>query len=234
MSELNLVEPNYESPCGRARLYLGDYREVLPTFDIPSLTIVADPPYGMRNNADYSRFSGGKKAHGRRRDGGGGATYKPIEGDDQPQDLSMIIQAKEAIIWGLPHHIGLPPGGGLVWVKRKPEAFGSFCSDAELAWVKGSKGVFCFTSYPQRMARCRVHPNQKPVDLMRWCIQRTKGAVITDTHMGSGSTGVAAILEGRDFIGIESDQRYFEIAKNRIMAELRDLAQPKGPPCQTA
>lgn len=197
---------------GAATLYLGDAREIVPSLQFDS--IVSDPPYGMAANTNYQRFSAGSDASRRKR--GAGAKYPAVIGDDEPFDPSPFLTAKHVILWGFNHFSQrLPQGGGLVWLKRKPEAYGSFLSDAELAWEKGKTGVYCFTSYPQAMAHDRHHPTQKPVDLMQWCLQRTKG-VVCDPFMGSGSTGCAAALEGRPFAGCEIDPAYFDIACRRI------------------
>lgn len=63
-----------------------------------------------------------------------------------------------------------------------------------------------------------IHPTQKPVDLMAYLIRTytNPGETVLDFTMGSGSTGVAAIQEGRRFVGIERDAGYFEIARKRI------------------
>lgn len=63
------------------------------------------------------------------------------------------------------------------------------------------------------------HPTQKPVELLRYLIRTytDEGDTVLDPTMGSGSTGVAAVLENRNFIGIEKDQNYFNIAKERIV-----------------
>jgi len=79
--------------------------------------------------------------------------------------------------------------------------------------------------YPQSVLRFKrdaptevVHPTQKPVDLCRWLIRTytNEGDVVLDSTMGSGTTGVAAVLEGRNFVGIEKDEKYFKIAEERI------------------
>ena len=63
----------------------------------------------------------------------------------------------------------------------------------------------------------RVHPTQKPIALMSWCIEQVGNPqTILDPFMGSGTTGVAAIQMGRKFIGIELDPTYFDIACERI------------------
>lgn len=62
-----------------------------------------------------------------------------------------------------------------------------------------------------------LHPTQKPVELMTWCIHKTKDTgIILDPFMGSGTTLVAAKLEGRQAIGIELEERYCEIAAKRL------------------
>ena len=64
----------------------------------------------------------------------------------------------------------------------------------------------------------RYHPTQKPVSLLEYLIKTytNKGETVLDNCMGSGSTGIACINTGRDFIGMELDKKYFEIAKQRI------------------
>ena len=68
------------------------------------------------------------------------------------------------------------------------------------------------------LRRNRLHPTQKPVDLLEYLIKTytKEGEIVLDFTMGSGSTGVACINTNRKFIGIELDEKYFEIAKGRI------------------
>ncbi len=68
-----------------------------------------------------------------------------------------------------------------------------------------------------------VHPTQKPLRVMQWCLGFIKGQLILDPFMGSGTTGVACANLGRKFIGIEIEEKYFEIACKRI-----DQAQRQG------
>jgi site-specific DNA-methyltransferase (adenine-specific)/modification methylase len=70
----------------------------------------------------------------------------------------------------------------------------------------------------------RVHPTQKPVSLMQWCIEQMRlpaDDLILDPFMGSGSTGVAAVKMGHRFIGIEIEPKYFDIACRRISEALK-------------
>ena len=87
-----------------------------------------------------------------------------------------------------------------------------------------------FTSYPKMVLEFRsisntVHPTQKPVALLEYLIKTytNEGETVLDFTMGSGTTGVACINTSRNFIGIERDDKYFEIAKRRI-EELQWLA----------
>ena len=72
--------------------------------------------------------------------------------------------------------------------------------------------------FPRVSPKEQVHQNQKPVNLLQQCIEKStnEGAVVLDGFMGSGSTGVACINTGRNFIGIELDENYFNIAKQRM------------------
>ena len=92
--------------------------------------------------------------------------------------------------------------------------------------------------YPKTVLKFKqekgLHPTQKPVDLMEYLIKTytNPGEVVLDNTMGSGTTGVAAIRCGRDFIGIESDSEYYQIAKDRIesVVPVREVAQdPQNP-----
>ena len=204
---------------GDATLYLGDCLElgaVLPT----NASIVCDPPYGMNWHASSARFSGGSESSRRKR--GRPKTYQKIYGDDHPFDPSPWIGFPQVILFGCNFFsASLPTGTTLVWVKKNVHAFGSFLSDAELAWMKGGHGIYCFqyllqASYGKGKVK-RQHPAQKPIPLMEWCIEHTKGnGPIVDPYMGTGTTGVAALQLHRKFIGIEIDPKYFDIACERI------------------
>jgi site-specific DNA-methyltransferase (adenine-specific) len=83
-------------------------------------------------------------------------------------------------------------------------------------------------------AQQQVHPTQKPVPLMEWLIKTysNEGEIVLDNCMGSGSTGVAAVKLNRKFIGMEFEQEYYEIAKQRIedAMPVEEVAQePQNP-----
>ena len=104
------------------------------------------------------------------------------------------------------------------------DAFGSFLSDAEIAWMSGGMGVYCKRDLSLLAdTRNRLHPNQKPVTLMQWCIEKTSGETIFDPFLGSGTTALAAERLNRKWIGIELEERYCEISAKRIEGERKQL-----------
>lgn len=202
--------PDYEREG--VRMYLGRWEDVTPSIDAGSVdAVISDPPYGMAMDTDSSRFTLG------------GSKWDTVIGDDAPFDPSPWTAFPSVILFGCNHFAArLPVGTTLVWMKRQPQDYGCFLSDAELAWMKGGHGVYAF-HHPHQRPEPR-HPCEKPVALMRWCIAKAKvppGGLILDPFMGSGTTGVAAVREGRRFIGIECEKRYFDIAVRRIDAELK-------------
>ena len=205
---------------GDCTLYLGDCLQVLPTLE-PVDAVVTDPPYGIRLDTNNKRFSGGDAASVAKRGNNVGSSLgQPILGDDRPFDPTFLARLSgDKIIWGWNNYPDrLPRGGCLVWLKRNDDAFGSFLSDAELAWLSKGHGVYCRRDLSNAaIASYRVHPTQKPVGLMEWCLGFLPNAeTILDPFMGSGTTGVACVNLGRKFIGIELEPKYFDIACKRI------------------
>jgi site-specific DNA-methyltransferase (adenine-specific) len=152
------------------------------------------------------------------------ADWERIANDDKPFNPAPWLLFEEVILFGCNHFSNrLPIGTTLVWIKRLEGGYGSFLSDAELAWMKGGHGVYCHRDTALAgTTNDRNHPTEKPVGLMEWCLGFNDGLVL-DPFMGSGTTGVAAMNLGRKFIGIEIDPKYFDIACERI-----DQAQRQG------
>ena len=202
---------------GNAELYLGDCLQILPTLGEVD-AVVTDPPYGM----DW-KFTG--QGSGKQAQGGKHSVTKGqrIKNDDVDFCPAHLMGFPRVVIWGM-HHFPqhLNRGSVLVWVKKYPDAFGTFLSDADLAWMKGGCGVYVSqTINPASFQAEKAHPTQKPVSLMEWCIQLLRvadGATIADPYMGSGTTGVAAANMGMKFIGVEIDRKHFDIACERIAA----------------
>jgi len=198
-------------------VWLGDCLEIAPTLQGVD-AVISDPPYGMDWTCNVTSMAGRK--------GSGGKDWgKKIEGDNQPFDPSPWLAWEKVVLFGS-NHFGqrLPLGTTLVWIKRLDPAFGTFFSDAELAWMKGGHGVYCKRDLSMNgEALTRIHPTQKPVPLMSWAMDKAKvpeGATVLDPYMGSGSTIIAAIRTGRKAIGIEKDPEHFKNAVERIKREL--------------
>jgi len=205
---------------GPVRLILGDCLKIAPTLEGVD-AVITDPPYGMNWNTDTTRFSGGAVERGYGRN-----DYAPIHNDAGPFDPSPWAQFKKCVLFGS-NHFGsrLPVGTTLVWIKRNDDAFQSFLSDAEVAWMKGGHGIYCRRVLPAPNQK-GLHPTQKPVELMSWCMDMAKvqqGHLILDPYMGSGTTLIAAIRTGRRAIGIEIDPTHYRTAVERVR---RELAQP--------
>jgi len=106
-------------------------------------------------------------------------------------------------------------------------------NDCEVAWTSQWREACRVFDYSPASAERKQHPTQKPLALMRWCIGRlpADAATILDPFMGSGTTGVACVHEGRSFIGIEREPAYFDIACRRIEEAYRQprLFEPSPP-----
>lgn len=191
-----------EEVIGRARLILGDCRDVLPT--LPRVdAVVTDPPYGIG-------MDGGKV---------GKATYTKKEWDSEAVDVSPILAMDvPTIIWGGNYFVLPPARKWLVWDKRNDQ---TTFADCQLAWTNLEGAVRQFRwmwSGPYQQEReQRWHPTQKLLKLMKWCLDfLPKADVILDPYAGSGTTGVAATIMGRAFVGVERDPEFFDIACRRI------------------
>lgn len=146
------------------------------------------------------------------------------------------------LLWGAENYMQRLPKGGtmLAWDKHLGRAADDSFADCEWAWCgrKVKREVFRWiwkgvvtgkssldvvtTPKTDRISGkvfARAHVSQKPVELMRWCIEKVKpiqGLPILDPYMGSGTTGVAALSLGHSFIGCEISPEFFEIACQRI------------------
>jgi len=210
------MKPYYQNEL--VTIYHGDCREVLPSLDSVDL-VLTDPPYGMNWNTDSTRFSGGETPAAR----GRGVKWNPVHGDSEPFDPTPFLIFPKVLMFGANHYAQkLPVGTTLVWVKR--DKFGSFLSDAEIIWMKGGHGVYCFRDFSMNGRGANFpnyHPTLKPVSVMEWCVGKADipaDNVILDPFMGSGTTGVACANLGRKFIGIEIEPKYFDVACERIEA----------------
>jgi len=205
-----------------ATLYLGDCREILPL--LPKVdAVVTDPPYGIGNK--HNGGGGGAKSTWKHKSD----VAKSFDMERPSGDLfaKILTGSGEQIIWGGNYFTDyLPPTmRWLVWDKGLE---GFTTSDFEMAWTSqdsatrrfvyscGNERGFAPKSKENR-EYINSHPTQKPVAVMEWCIGfLPKASTILDPFMGSGTTGVACAKLGRRFIGIELEEKYFNIAVKRI------------------
>ena len=194
---------------GDATLYCASCEEVLPILG-PIDAVITDPPYGL---GDKWQGGGGTKKTSWK--------FDPSEAKAWDGNIVDIVHsfpelAREVVIWG-GNYYALPPSRcWLLWDKKQNDAWTT--GQAEMAWTNIDKPVrvFRFAQCEQASEGEKLHPTQKPLALMSWCLKWVRGEIILDPFMGSGTTGVAAIQLGRKFIGIERDEKYFEIACKRI------------------
>lgn len=198
---------------GDATLYLGDCMEVLPTLGKVD-AVITDPPYGLKMQ---TRSDGGGVCSA----SSGAKVYERSDWDKERPGReifdAMLAASDLQIIWGGNYFTDyLPPSQQ--WLSWDKGQDGFSLADFELAWSSQDKACRRI-NYARSLALKdgKQHPTQKPLAVMRWCIEQAgKPKLILDPFMGSGTTGVAAVELGCAFIGIEREPKYFDIACKRI------------------
>ena len=207
------MKPYYE--CAGISIFHGDCREILcdevlrelGAFDL----LLTDPPYGNGFAADPTKW--------RERAG-----HPPERWDDQTfDDLASILRhGKIQIVWGGNYYTLPPSRGWLAWCK--PDAPPSM-GGAEFAWTNQDRNTRYLVqsiaaTNPERLG----HPTQKPLALIKWCLRQFPGVeTVLDPFMGSGTTLVAARQFGYAAVGIEIEERYCEMAAERLAQGVLDF-----------
>jgi DNA modification methylase len=192
---------------GDATLMLGDCLEILPTLGKVD-AVVTDPPYGL---GDWNNR--GTNA-ARPFDSDITQQWDKAIGPDEINSLRQI--SKYQILWGANYFLDSLPRTKQMFVWNKGIR-GMHFNDCEIAWCsQWREACRVFDLSPSGLEK--LHPTQKPLALMRWCLSRLPidAQTILDPFMGSGTTGVACAKLGRRFIGVEIEERYFDIACKRI------------------
>ncbi|CUP93301.1 DNA methylase N-4/N-6 domain-containing protein [Bacteroides uniformis] len=169
---------------------------------------IVDPPYGIqRSRIGYQKLW---------------KYYKPKDWDDAPPDKKYFDElfriSKNQIIFGGNYFTSyLPPSmGWIVWDKGQKLTM----SDGELIYTSFHKALRIITVHRTKICKFGgyIHPTQKPVELYQWILNKyaKPGHKIIDTHIGSGSSRIAAYSLGLDFLGCEKDKEYFELQEKRF------------------
>jgi site-specific DNA-methyltransferase (adenine-specific) len=204
-----------------SEVYLEDCVTALKRFNDNHFDLaIVDPPYGI----DINNQSQGK--------GGGVAKkieYTKKDWDKQAPDIDyfneLIRVSKNQIIWGANHFIEKIPYNASCWIVWNKENGETDFADCELAWTSFETAVRIFKwkwagMLQQNMKdkEQRIHPTQKPVALYQWILDKyaKPNDLILDTHLGSGSSRIAAYKGGFNFVGFEIDQEYYEKQEKRF------------------
>lgn len=177
---------------------------------------IVDPPYGIGEANEkkmQSRHNSQKK-------------YKGGDWDSYPPQKSYFEElqrvSKNQIIWGSNHFIeNIPNANSSCWIFWDKDGYGDF-ADGELAWCSFKTAVrkfkWTWNGFRKQSHEDRIHPTQKPVALYRWLLKNyaKQGDKILDTHLGSGSSRIAADMEGFNFYACELDKDYFESSCKRF------------------
>lgn len=205
------MKPFYQDES--VTIFCGDCREIAPQlgkFDL----LLTDPPYGIGADNRKRILSRSKLARA--------IDYGETKWDDAKPGLELIeamraICAKQ-IIWGGNYFILPPCIGPLVWDK---ENGANDFADGELAWNNLGTALrirrHLWAGFRKKRKEQRFHPTQKPLDIMKWCIELAGDIqTILDPFAGSGTTGLAAKVMNRKCTMIEREESYCEIAAKRM------------------
>jgi site-specific DNA-methyltransferase (adenine-specific) len=178
---------------------------------------IVDPPYGIEKG--FSATSRVAKY----------GQMKTVNDMKPKHDYFSELERVSAnrIVWGWNHMSDmLPPTKEFIfWYKHQPV---KTYSDGEIAWTSFDKTAKCF-DHPywgsHNADNKRIHPTQKPIALYKWLLKNyaEPGMRILDTHLGSGSSAIAAHYGGFDFVGCELDPEYYKAACERFDRETRQI-----------
>lgn len=186
--------------------------------------LLTDPPYGigesLKNNASRGNLAIAKD-------------YGKSDWDKFPVGFSVLKHwmdvTKLQVIWGGQFYPLPTTSCWFIWDKVN---YGNDFADCEMAWtnLKGANRLIQYQwngmlQGDMKNKETRVHPTQKPLPLMKWCISKIKEPVssIIDPFMGSGTTCLASKVMNIKVIGIEISEKYCEVAAQRCSQEVMEL-----------
>jgi site-specific DNA-methyltransferase (adenine-specific) len=188
---------------------------------------IVDPPYGINESGQTNKTRGKltkSKDYGNKN--------WDISSPDKLYFDELIRVSKNQIIWGANHFISKIPFDSSCWIVWDKDNGETDFADCELAWTSFNSAVRKFDFKWQGMLQgdmknkeLRIHPTQKPVKLYKWLLTNyaKKGDKILDTHLGSGSSRIAAYDLGFEFTGFELDKDYFEASEKRFQQHIAQL-----------
>lgn len=200
-------------------IYHADCREVLPS--LPKVDLVlTDPPFGVGN---FVQTTGNLRGIGKQK--GVPVTWNESAPD---RDTINLVKSKGTyvIIWGANHFDCFDGKGAIVWIKNQPCPNMSKAEIASCSFFNKTEIVeITWRNFEAAQLKQSSHPCERPTALYTWCINYApKSETILDPFMGSGTTLRAAKDLGRKAIGIEIEERYCEIAANRLRQEVLTFA----------
>lgn len=193
-----------------SEVYLEDCTKALKRFNDNYFDLaIVDPPYGI--GAAKEKPHNGWKDWGIK------------EWDNQSPDAEYFTElfrvSKNQIVWGANHFISKMPYDSPCWLIWDKGQRVFSLADGEMAWTSFSKAMRIKTySRAKALQEGKIHPTQKPISLYEWQLQlfAKEGDLILDTHLGSGSSRIAAYKGGFNFVGFEIDPEYYERQNKRF------------------
>ena len=183
---------------------------------------VVDPPYRIGEDGRKSVRTMPSRPNSYNRE----PKYSAKGWDNEPPSKEYFIEllrvSKKAIIWGANHFIeNIPNQNSSCWIVWDKKNEGSDFADCELAWTNMKTAVRKYTIHKfegTRGGKDCIHPTQKPIKLYDWIFKKyaKEGDKILDTHLGSGSSRIAAHKAKLDFVGCELDKEYFDAQEKRF------------------
>lgn len=198
----------------KQRAFCCDYRELLPRVArLKRRTLVlADPPYGISLNTDFNCKNVNSSTHRR------------IVNDHEPFDPSPLLGFRHVILFGANNYASRLPDSGswIVWDKVTRNDLGVRIAECELAWTSFLKRTRCYRhmwsgAFRDSERGTKLHPTQKPVSLMWWCIKLLRDVeLVFDPFCGSGPVAVACAKLGIEYVGCDVDAQYIDITNKRL------------------
>jgi len=213
-------------------LFCGDATDILPTLCLDDVCVVIDPPYGINGGAGGDARDYAKGAYS-------SAEWTDTERYIEARIVPLVTQLARANV-----PMAVTPGIRCLQMYPRARDIGCFWHPAAV-----THGPWGFTTYTPILyygkdwragrgalpsgkqvterAQKNGHPCPKPINAWTWLVDKVcpPDGTVLDLFMGSGTTGVACVQTGRNFIGIEIDPGYFEIAQQRITAAQQEHRQ---------